>query len=95
MFLLVIGTSNTYVVEVQHYCVGGTCPKLSGFQALVDSGSSFTFLPSEIFTKVVTEVQVSCFSCPCYSLLTLLVSQTALLLSFRMHIQFFVVPECT
>ncbi|KAK4722370.1 hypothetical protein R3W88_012603 [Solanum pinnatisectum] len=47
---------NTYVVEVQHYCVGGTCPKQSGFQALVEGGSSFTLLPSEIFTKVVTEI---------------------------------------
>lgn len=54
-FVSLDGNYNTYVVEVQHYCVGGTCPKLSGFQALVDSGSSFTFLPSEIFTKVVTE----------------------------------------
>ncbi|KAK4341420.1 hypothetical protein RND71_039921 [Anisodus tanguticus] len=48
---------NTYVVEVQRYCVGGTCPKQSGFQALVDSGSSFTYLPSEIFMKVVTEFE--------------------------------------
>ncbi|CAN4122237.1 unnamed protein product [Withania somnifera] len=48
---------NTYVVEVQHFCVGGTCLKQSGFQALVDSGSSFTFLPSEILTKVVTQFE--------------------------------------
>lgn len=89
MFLLVIFTSNTYVVEVQHYCVGGTCPKQSGFQALVDSGSSFTFLPSEIFTKVVTEVQISFFSCPAIPLFTLLISQVTLQLSFRMHMQFF------
>ncbi|PHT98387.1 Aspartic proteinase-like protein 1 [Capsicum chinense] len=54
-FVSLDGKYNTYVVEVQHYCVGGTCPKQSGYQALVDSGSSFTFLPSEIFTKVVTE----------------------------------------
>ncbi|KAH0694015.1 hypothetical protein KY285_021112 [Solanum tuberosum] len=56
-FVSLDGNYNTYVVEVQHYCVGGTCPKQSGFQALVDSGSSFTFLPSEIFTKVVTEFE--------------------------------------
>lgn len=92
MFLIVICTSNTYIVEVQRYCLGGTCLKQNGFQALVDSGSSFTYLPSEIFTKVVTEVQVSFFSCPCF-LFPLLVSQVTILLSFRTRNQFFVVPE--
>ncbi|KAL3340034.1 hypothetical protein AABB24_028578 [Solanum stoloniferum] len=56
-FVSLDGNYNTHVVEVQHYCVGGTCPKQSGFQGLVDSRSSFIFLPSEIFTKVVTEFE--------------------------------------
>ncbi|KAK4341419.1 hypothetical protein RND71_039920 [Anisodus tanguticus] len=56
-FVSLDGKFNTYVVEVQRYCVGGTCPNQSGFQALVDSGSSFTYLPSEIFMKVVTEFE--------------------------------------
>ncbi|XP_060198810.1 aspartic proteinase-like protein 1 isoform X1 [Lycium barbarum] len=56
-FVSLNGKYNTYVVEVQRYCVGGSCPKQSGFQALVDSGSSFTYLPSKIFTEVVTEFE--------------------------------------
>ncbi|XP_009606652.1 aspartic proteinase-like protein 1 isoform X2 [Nicotiana tomentosiformis] len=56
-FVSLDGNYNTYIVEVQRYCLGGTCLKQNGFQALVDSGSSFTYLPSEIFTKVVTEFE--------------------------------------
>ncbi|KAJ4701283.1 aspartic proteinase-like protein 1 [Melia azedarach] len=44
---------DTYFVEVESYCVGSTCLQQSGFQALVDSGASFTYLPNDIYDKVV------------------------------------------
>lgn len=48
--------SDTYFVEVESYCVGSTCLQQSGFQALVDSGASFTYLPNDIYDKVVLKV---------------------------------------
>ncbi|KAK2659651.1 hypothetical protein Ddye_006184 [Dipteronia dyeriana] len=44
-----------YFVGVESYCVGSSCLQQSGFQAMVDSGASFTYLPTDIYNKVVTE----------------------------------------
>ncbi|KAJ4839930.1 hypothetical protein Tsubulata_008567 [Turnera subulata] len=44
-----------YFVGVETFCVGNSCPKQSGFRALVDSGSSFTFLPTDVYDKIVSE----------------------------------------
>lgn len=41
---------------MESYCVGNSCLPQSGFQALVDSGASFTFLPTEIYAEVVMKV---------------------------------------
>ncbi|VFR00344.1 unnamed protein product [Cuscuta campestris] len=49
------GNYNTYIVEAEYYCLAGSCLKKSGFQAQVDSGTSFTFLPFEIYEKVVVK----------------------------------------
>lgn len=48
--------SNAYIVGVESFCVGSLCLKETRFQALIDSGSSFTFLPNEVYQKVVIEV---------------------------------------
>ncbi|KAL5714801.1 cathepsin D [Ranunculus cassubicifolius] len=45
-----------YMVEVEGVCIGSNCLKQSGFRAQVDSGSSFTFLPDEMYEKVVAQV---------------------------------------
>ncbi|RWR78452.1 aspartic proteinase-like protein 1 isoform X1 [Cinnamomum micranthum f. kanehirae] len=44
-----------YIVGVDRLCVGVTCLKQTGFQALVDSGSSFTFLPAHVYEIVTVE----------------------------------------
>ncbi|KAF5740272.1 hypothetical protein HS088_TW11G00338 [Tripterygium wilfordii] len=49
------GTYVTYSIGVESCCIGSSCLKLSGFQALVDSGASFTFLPTDVYNKVVLE----------------------------------------
>ncbi|XVF36775.1 hypothetical protein REPUB_Repub19eG0087500 [Reevesia pubescens] len=54
-FLPVGGKYETYFVRVEHLCVGNSCLERSGFLALVDSGTSFTYLPPEIYDKVVLE----------------------------------------
>ncbi|CAH9128274.1 unnamed protein product [Cuscuta epithymum] len=54
-FLPLEGNYNTYIVEAEYYCLAGSCLKQSGFKAQVDSGTSFTFLPSEIYQKVVNK----------------------------------------
>ncbi|PIA55106.1 hypothetical protein AQUCO_00800086v1 [Aquilegia coerulea] len=45
----------SYMVEVEGYCIGSSCLKQSGFQAQFDSGTSFTFLPDEVYKKVSVE----------------------------------------
>ncbi|XP_057468886.1 aspartic proteinase-like protein 1 [Actinidia eriantha] len=55
LFLPLQGKYITYLVEVTHYCIGSSCLKQTGFQALVDSGTSFSYLPHEIYEKVVLE----------------------------------------
>ncbi|KAG9137821.1 hypothetical protein Leryth_022727 [Lithospermum erythrorhizon] len=54
-FIALNGEYSWYIVEVDGYCFGGSCLKESGFEALVDSGSSFTYLPDEIYSRVVSE----------------------------------------
>ncbi|KAK6922967.1 Xylanase inhibitor, C-terminal [Dillenia turbinata] len=54
-FLPSDGKYLTYIVGVEASCVGNSCPEDSGFKALVDSGTSFTFLPAEVYEKVVQE----------------------------------------
>ncbi|KAF7130155.1 hypothetical protein RHSIM_Rhsim10G0156400 [Rhododendron simsii] len=45
----------TYIVGVKACCVGSSCLDKTSFQALVDSGASFTFLPKEAYEGVVEE----------------------------------------
>ncbi|KAK8692274.1 hypothetical protein V6N13_075745 [Hibiscus sabdariffa] len=54
-FLPIGGNYEAYFVRVEHLCVGNSCHNKSGFLALVDSGTSFTYLPPEIYDKVVLE----------------------------------------
>ncbi|XP_023545012.1 aspartic proteinase-like protein 1 isoform X2 [Cucurbita pepo subsp. pepo] len=54
-FLPLFGEFDAYFVEVESFCVGSSCLQKSGFHALVDSGSSFTYLPTEIYKKIVFE----------------------------------------
>ncbi|KAI4337735.1 hypothetical protein L6164_016113 [Bauhinia variegata] len=54
-FLLVDGDFIAYIVGVKSFCVGSSCLKQTGFQALIDSGTSFTYLPSEVYKRVVLE----------------------------------------
>ncbi|KAH1216044.1 Aspartic proteinase-like protein 1 [Glycine max] len=54
-FLPMYGKFIAYMVGVESFCVGSLCLKETRFQALIDSGSSFTFLPNEVYQKVVTE----------------------------------------
>ncbi|XP_042494701.1 aspartic proteinase-like protein 1 isoform X2 [Macadamia integrifolia] len=49
------GKYNTYIVRVEDCCIGSSCLKQTGFQAQVDSGTSFTFLPDQVFEKVAAE----------------------------------------
>ncbi|XP_070670112.1 aspartic proteinase-like protein 1 isoform X2 [Malus domestica] len=44
-----------YSVGVEQCCVARSCLKQTGFQALVDSGSSFTYVPTEVYEKIVFE----------------------------------------
>ncbi|KAG2709240.1 hypothetical protein I3760_05G229200 [Carya illinoinensis] len=54
LFLPIAG-NNAYFVGLEHYCVGSLCLKLTQFQAIVDSGSSFTYFPTKICEKIVSE----------------------------------------
>ncbi|KAF3329245.1 aspartic proteinase-like protein 1 [Carex littledalei] len=44
-----------YVIEVDRFCVGHKCLEQSGLQALFDTGSSFTFVPQDIYKRVSLE----------------------------------------
>lgn len=44
-----------YMVQVEGVCIGNSCLKQSRFQAQVDSGTSFTFLPDKVYKKVAVE----------------------------------------
>ncbi|CAN1814965.1 Aspartic proteinase-like protein 1 [Linum perenne] len=54
-FLTSNGNYTTYIVGVEACCVGGSCLKQTSFKALVDSGTSFTFLPQAVFQKTADE----------------------------------------
>ncbi|KAH6827865.1 Eukaryotic aspartyl protease family protein [Perilla frutescens var. hirtella] len=54
-FVQLKGDRDAYFVEVEDYCVGSSCLKLTGYKAQVDTGSSFTYLPSESYEQVVSE----------------------------------------
>ncbi|KAK1277578.1 Aspartic proteinase-like protein 1 [Acorus gramineus] len=54
-FLTYDGRYLTYIVEVERFCIGTTCLGQTGFEALVDSGSSFTFLPDGVYKRVTAE----------------------------------------
>ncbi|XP_011098089.1 aspartic proteinase-like protein 1 isoform X1 [Sesamum indicum] len=49
------GNSLAYIVEVETYCVGSSCLNKTGNKAQVDTGSSFTYLPSESYEQVASE----------------------------------------
>lgn len=54
-FLTSEGKYVYYIVGVDGFCIGSTCPNETGFRALVDSGSSFTFLPANVYGRVAVE----------------------------------------
>ncbi|XP_006363948.1 aspartic proteinase-like protein 1 isoform X4 [Solanum tuberosum] len=54
-FLPSEGQFVTYVVGVESCCFGSSCIEQTSFKAIVDSGSSFTFLPDQIYDRVVKE----------------------------------------
>ncbi|PHT31846.1 Aspartic proteinase-like protein 1 [Capsicum baccatum] len=54
-FLPSDGQFVTYVVGVESCCVGSSCIDQTNFKAIVDSGTSFTFLPDQIYNRVVKE----------------------------------------
>ena len=48
--------SMTYIIGVDACCIGNSCLKQTGFMALVDSGTSFTFLPNQVYERIAKEV---------------------------------------
>ncbi|KAJ0988378.1 hypothetical protein J5N97_006734 [Dioscorea zingiberensis] len=54
-FVPLNGKYVTYVIEVESFRIGVHSLGNSGFQALVDSGSSFTYLPSDVYKRVSLE----------------------------------------
>lgn len=40
-------------------CIGSSCLEHTNFEALVDSGTSFTFLPGQVYDRVAKEVNFS------------------------------------
>ncbi|KAK6258934.1 hypothetical protein SCA6_013408 [Theobroma cacao] len=55
-FLPSDGKYMTYTVGVEACCIGDSCLKQTGFSAVVDSGTSFTFLPNEVYERIAKEV---------------------------------------
>ncbi|KMT08833.1 hypothetical protein BVRB_6g135560 isoform B [Beta vulgaris subsp. vulgaris] len=50
------GKYSTYLVGVDAVCIGkSTCLKQTSFRAVVDSGTSFTFIPNDVYRKVTQE----------------------------------------
>ncbi|KAL7154611.1 hypothetical protein ABFS83_03G013000 [Erythranthe nasuta] len=47
--------NRAYIVEVEGYSVGSSSLKETGYKAQVDTGSSFTYLPSESYEHVASE----------------------------------------
>ncbi|KAL0448562.1 UNVERIFIED_CONTAM: Aspartic proteinase-like protein 1 [Sesamum latifolium] len=54
-FLPLDGKNLTYIIGVDACCIGSSCLDHTNFEMLVDSGSSFTFLPDQIYERVVDE----------------------------------------
>ncbi|KAH6760190.1 Eukaryotic aspartyl protease family protein [Perilla frutescens var. hirtella] len=54
-FLPLDGKNLTYIVGVDACCIESSCLDNTNFQMLVDSGSSFTYLPEQIFEKVADD----------------------------------------
>ncbi|CAL5189366.1 unnamed protein product [Lathyrus oleraceus] len=54
-FLPVYGKFIAYVVGVESFCVANFCLKETGFEALIDTGTSFTYLPKGVYEKVAAE----------------------------------------
>lgn len=46
---------NAYIVGVEASCVESSCLEQTNFKALVDSGTSFTFLPDAVYRKLLGE----------------------------------------
>lgn len=53
---IVIWFSITYIIGVETCCIGSSSLKQTSFKAIVDSGSSFTFLPKEVYKTISAEV---------------------------------------
>eukprot|EP01018_Ginkgo_biloba_P037968 Gb_20913 [translate_table: standard] len=47
--------SPTYIIGVEEILVGSAAIKISGFKALIDSGTSFTYLPRDVYKDVTVE----------------------------------------
>lgn len=54
-FLPQDGKYNAYIIGVENLCIGTTCIDQTNFNAQFDSGTTFTSLPDDIYTKVVKE----------------------------------------
>ncbi|GMI68650.1 hypothetical protein like AT5G10080 [Hibiscus trionum] len=54
-FLPSDGKYETYIVGVDSCCIGNSCLKQTGFSAVVDSGTSFTFLPNSVYESIAKE----------------------------------------
>ncbi|URE03601.1 PPR repeat [Musa troglodytarum] len=54
-FVPLDGKYITYIIAVESLCIGSRCPGKTSFHALVDSGSSFTFLPDNVYKRVTME----------------------------------------
>ncbi|XP_042969198.1 aspartic proteinase-like protein 1 [Carya illinoinensis] len=51
-FLPLDGIYKTDIVGVEACCIGNSCLKQTNFRALIDGGTSFTFLPDEVYEKI-------------------------------------------
>lgn len=58
-------SSVTYVVGVESCCFGSSCIEQTSFKAIVDSGTSFTFLPDQIYDRVVKEASLHLLAAYC------------------------------
>lgn len=54
-FLSLDGKNLTYVVGVDACCIGSSCLEHMDFEMLVDSGTSFSFFPIQVYKRVVDE----------------------------------------
>ncbi|XP_022963037.1 aspartic proteinase-like protein 1 isoform X1 [Cucurbita moschata] len=54
-FVLLDGKYEAYIVGVEACCIGNSCLEQTSFKALIDSGTSFTYLPEEVYENVVME----------------------------------------